>query len=207
MQELRLSVYAGNSARTSVAGQTAGSDVVHAWPVAQCDRETAGGIDAWDTGLGAPLRKKALYEAGAAGRCGYIGTGRDVALPGEKTQKLWIWKVLDSVTGQLLEWECGDRGARTLKKLYGRIRHWNVQYYCTDEWEAYAKILPKEKLVMSKALTIGIEQNNGRQRHWFKRFGRKSIVVSKSREMVDLTIFLFAACHVNKTLNTISLFA
>lgn len=73
--------------------------------------------------------------------------------------------MLDSVTGQLLEWECGDRGARTLKKLYGRIRHWNVQYYCTDEWEAYAKILPKEKLVMSKALTIGIEQNNGRQRH------------------------------------------
>ena len=81
-----------------------------------------------------------------------------------------------------------------------------MQYYCTDEWEAYAKILPQEKLVMSKALTIGIEQNNGRQRHWFKRFGRKSIVVSKSKEMVDLTTFLFAACHVNKTLKPPSLF-
>ena len=62
------------------------------------------------------------------------------------------------------------------------------------------------RLVMSKALTIGIEQNNGRQRHWFARFRRKSIVVSKSREMVDLTLFLFAAYHVNSSIHLPSLF-
>ncbi len=131
-----------------------------------------------------------------------------MALSGKKTQKLWIWKILDSNTGQLLEWECGDRSAETLSKLYERIKDWDVLFYCTDGLEAYAKILPSEKLVMNKALTIGIEQNNGRQRHWLARFRRKSIVVSKSLEMLDLTIFLFAAIHVNKTLiiNTASLF-
>ena len=125
----------------------------------------------------------------------------------KKRTKLWIWKVLDSVTGKLLEWECGDRSAQTLERLYERIKNWNVQYFCTDHWEAYAKIIPSHKLVMSKKLTIRIEQNNGRQRHWFGRFRRKSIIVSKSLEMVDLSIFLFAAIHVNKTLKMPSLLA
>jgi insertion element IS1 protein InsB len=34
-------------------------------------------------------------------------------------------------------------------------------------------------------------------RHWFARFKRKSIVVSKSLEMVDLTMALYAKFHVN----------
>ncbi len=51
-----------------------------------------------------------------------------------------------------------------------------------------------------------LEQNNGRQRHWFCRFRRKTIAVSRSREMVDLTLFLFAAYHVNGSLELPSLF-
>lgn len=54
---------------------------------------------------------------------------------------------------------------------------------------------------MGKDQTYRIEQNNGRQRHWFARFRRKSIVVSKSMEMIDLTMALFAAFHVNKTVD------
>jgi insertion element IS1 protein InsB len=45
---------------------------------------------------------------------------------------------------------------------------------------------------MSKARTDGIERNHCRQRHWFGRFKRKSIMVSKARAMVDLTMALFA---------------
>jgi insertion element IS1 protein InsB len=52
-------------------------------------------------------------------------------------------------------------------------------------------------LIQSKTVTDGVERNNSRQRHWFKRFGRRSIVVSKSLEMVDLTMALFALLHVN----------
>jgi hypothetical protein len=44
-----------------------------------------------------------------------------------------------------------------------------------------------------------IERNHCRQRHWFGRFKRKSIIVSKSKEMVDLTIALFAKFWVNGT--------
>jgi insertion element IS1 protein InsB len=46
-------------------------------------------------------------------------------------------------------------------------------------------------------LTYRIEQNNGRQRHWFARFKRKSIVVTRSLLMLELTMRLFATFHVN----------
>ena len=58
-------------------------------------------------------------------------------------------------------------------------------------------------MLQSKAETVAIERNNGRQRHRLARFRRKSIVVSKSAEMVDLTLGLFAAYNVNKTWNPI----
>ena len=104
---------------------------------------------------------------------------------------------MDSDTGALLDWECGDRSKRTLKKLVDRLAAWDVEFYCTDEWESYRSLLPLEKLVMSKKVTVGIERNNCRNRHWFKRFSRKTIVVSKSKEMVDLTMALFAKFRVN----------
>lgn len=54
--------------------------------------------------------------------------------------------------------------------------------------------------MQGKANTHGIERNNGQQRHWFLRFKRKSIAPSRSLEMINLTMALFAAYHVNKTL-------
>ena len=61
----------------------------------------------------------------------------------------------------------------------------------------YAAVIPPERLVMSKARTDGIERNHGRQRHWFGRFKRKSIMVSKAKDMVELTMALFARFRVN----------
>ncbi len=78
-----------------------------------------------------------------------------------------------------------------------RLEKWNVLFYFTDKWEAYAKVFSRDRLVMSKKVTVRIERNNCRNRHWFARFKRKSIVVSKSKEMVDLTMSLFANFRVN----------
>ena len=123
-------------------------------------------------------------------------TGRTIALELDemwhylktKRHKLWIWKALDRDTGQLLDWECGRRDKRTLKKMVDRLAKWNVTMYCTDKWATYASVIPQDKLVQSKATTHDIERNHCRQRHWFGRFKRKSIIISKSKEMVDLTM-------------------
>jgi insertion element IS1 protein InsB len=115
----------------------------------------------------------------------------------KQRHKRWIWKALDRDTGQLLDWECGRRDKATLQKLIDRLAQWDVKLYCTDQWAAYASVIPADKLVQSKATTHAIERNHCRQRHWFGRFKRKSIIISKSQEMVDLTMALFAKFWVN----------
>ncbi len=45
--------------------------------------------------------------------------------------------------------------------------------------------------------TDQIEPNNSRQRHWFARFRRKSLGVTRCLEMRERTMRLFAAFHVN----------
>jgi insertion element IS1 protein InsB len=69
--------------------------------------------------------------------------------------------------------------------------------YCTDKWSTYASVIPQDKLVQGKATTPDIERNHCRQRHWFGRFKRESILIAKSKEMVDLTMALFARFWVN----------
>jgi len=46
-------------------------------------------------------------------------------------------------------------------------------------------------------VTKGIERNHTPNRHWLAHFKRKSIVVSRSLEIVEFTISLFATFHVN----------
>ena len=114
-----------------------------------------------------------------------------------KKNKLWIWKALDRNTGHLIDWECGGRNAETLQKLTSRLKTLNVKRYWTDKWKVYETVLPPAKLTQMKAETHRIERNNCLMRHWFGQFKRKSIIISKSMEMVDLTIALFTRFRVN----------
>src|SRR5436853_198590 len=56
----------------------------------------------------------------------------------------------------------------------------------------YGVLLPVGQLYTGKDETHGIERDNARQRHWLARFRRRSIVVSKAKRMVDVSIALFA---------------
>lgn len=78
--------------------------------------------------------------------------------------------------------------------------------YFTDHYNAYNLEIQDELLYQSKTLTHGIERNNGQQRHWLERFRSKSIAVTRSMEMLNLTLKLFAAIHINKELILPSLF-
>jgi IS1 family transposase len=104
---------------------------------------------------------------------------------------------LDRDTEPLLDWACGRRDKQTLQKMVDRLTQGDVQVYCADQWRTYASVIPPGTLVQSKTTTHDIERNHCRQRHWFGRFKRKSIIVSTSQEMVDLTMALFAQCWVN----------
>ena len=115
----------------------------------------------------------------------------------KEKNKRWIWKALGRDTGALIARECGDRDKVPLGKLMGRLEKWNVKVYYADDWQVYASVLPREKWVQTKAETQGIERNKCQMRHGVRRFKRKSIIVSKSVEMVNITITLFPRFRVN----------
>lgn len=69
------------------------------------------------------------------------------------------------------------------------MNHVNATFY-TDDWKAYEKVLPADRLVMGKEHTVAIEQNNSNIRHYLARMTRRTKVVSRSEEMVDLSLRL-----------------
>ena len=79
-----------------------------------------------------------------------------------------------------------------MSRLLERLKRWNARLYCTDDWAAYAELIPQGRLYVGKDETHGIERDHARQRHWLARFRRRSIVVSKTQRMVDASIALFA---------------
>ena len=66
-----------------------------------------------------------------------------------------------------------------------------------EMWHYLKKKSRNRNSVQTKKETHRIERNNCRMRHWFGRFKRKSIIVSKSVEMVNVTVALFAKFRVN----------
>ena len=73
-----------------------------------------------------------------------------------------------------------------------RLTRWRTRLYCADDYAVYDVLLPVGQLYTGKDETHGIERDNARQRHWLARFRRRSIVVSKAKRMVDVSIALFA---------------
>ena len=80
-----------------------------------------------------------------------------------------------------------------MSRLLERVEErWNPRLYCTDDWAAYAELIPQGRLFVGKEETHGIERDHSRQRHWLARFRRRTCVVSRAGRMVEASIALFA---------------
>lgn len=87
----------------------------------------------------------------------------------------------------------GSRNIKTFKRLYEKLKHLKDCIFYTDNWDAFSAVLPAERHVIGKAHTYIIEGNNSNTRHHLGRFTRRTKIVSKSEDMVDLTIKLWVA--------------
>lgn len=85
----------------------------------------------------------------------------------------------------------GKRDANTFKKLWEAIKRYDCLYY-TDDWPVYSEIIPENQHIVGKQHTFLIESNNSNTRHRVARMTRKTKVVSRSKESVDLTMRLWA---------------
>jgi insertion element IS1 protein InsB len=105
-----------------------------------------------------------------------------VAFSAIKKRKLWIIKAVDHCTGRTMAWVLGGRDAATFQRLYDKVKHLTTCIFYTDDWEAFAQVLPKDRHIIGKAYTHAIERDNSNTRHHLARMTRKTKVVSKSEE-------------------------
>lgn len=119
---------------------------------------------------------------------------------GRKKRKVWLWLAVERTTRRIVAWVLGCRGAATARRLWQALParyHVNTTYY-TDEWEAYAKVLPRAAHRPSpkgsgatsivEALTCSLRQRCG-------VFVRKSCSVSKLQSMHQVRIYLCIEAH------------
>lgn len=87
----------------------------------------------------------------------------------------------------------GGRDAATFERLYAKVAHLTDCVFYTDDWDAFAQVLPPERHVIGKAHTGAIERDNSNTRHHLGRMRRRTKVVSKKEAMVEATFKLWLA--------------
>jgi insertion element IS1 protein InsB len=197
MQGLRPAVHAYHPARQTGGDEARSGRALLHRPVDERDRQAPGGFGAKRDALDQGARPKALPQAGADRTRERGRDRRGLALRRKKIRKLWIWKAFERRTGRLIDWECGARDRATLDRLLVRLAPWGVRLFCTDDYAPYDAALPAGRHYIGKDQMQASESNNARQRHWFARFRRRTCVVSRSVEMVNATMALFACYHGN----------
>lgn len=64
---------------------------------------------------------------------------------GRKKQKVWLWLAVERASRRIVAWALGCRGKATARRLWQALpkRYHQHCWYFTDEWKAYAKVLPR----------------------------------------------------------------
>lgn len=91
----------------------------------------------------------------------------------------------------MLGFEIGDRSEDTCYRLYKKLARYKIAKYCTDAWEAYKIVFPRDKHVISKAETSFIEGVNNVVRCYLARFKRKTHCYTKSVNDAVYSLNLF----------------
>ena len=99
---------------------------------------------------------------------------------------------MDRATRHTIAWVVGGRDIATTKRLYEKIQHLKNCHFYTDDWDAFAAVLPEDRHTIGKEHTVTIERSNSNTRHRLARMTRKTKVVSRSESMIDLSMRLFA---------------
>ncbi len=99
---------------------------------------------------------------------------------------------MDRGTGRTIAWVTGGRDGATFQRLYDKVKRLTNCLFYTDDWDAFAKIIPQERHIVGKFGTVCIEQDNSNTRHHhLGRMTRRTKVVSKKESMIYDSIKLW----------------
>nr|AKQ76698.1 transposase [Candidatus Endozoicomonas cretensis] len=107
---------------------------------------------------------------------------------GSKKNQRWLWYAWEPRFKRIIAHAFGRRTDATLKKLLKLLEPYRFEFFCTDDWASYAKLLPEKKHIIGKHFTQRIERQNLNFRTRLKRLARRSICFSRSEEVHDKVI-------------------
>lgn len=64
-----------------------------------------------------------------------------------------------------MAWVLGGRDAATFRRPYDKVKHLTDCTFHTDDGDAFATVLPKDRHVTGKQHTVAIERDNSNTRH------------------------------------------
>jgi insertion element IS1 protein InsB len=177
--------------------------VIYFGPVDECHRQATRCFDPLNFELDPRSCRdaRAAPSTGSGRERGRHGTGRTLAFPSKKKNKLWIWLAFDRSGQRLIDWQCGNRDAATLNRLLERLKPWSVTLYCTDDYAPYDTLLPVGRHYIGKDETVAIERVNSRLRHWFARFRRRMLRDNQNHARCDNQASLPAVSVVERKLH------
>ena len=76
-----------------------------------------------------------------------------------------------------------------------KLEHLSECLFYTDDWDAFAKVLPAEWHVIEKKHTTSFEQDNSNTCHHLCRMTRRTKTVSLSEKMISLSTGLWLALN------------
>lgn len=97
----------------------------------------------------------------------------------KKKKKRWLIYAYAPETDEVLGYVIGNRGIKTVKKLYNLLKNIQIDEFCTDNWAAFANVFAGENHQIGKHLTQNIEGGNSSLRARNRRFVRKTTCFSK----------------------------
>jgi insertion element IS1 protein InsB len=96
-----------------------------------------------------------------------------------KKQQRWTWYGFDRERRQVVAFVNERRTDAACRKLLKKLGGCQVRRYYSDDWQAYAKLLPAKRHQVGKAGTRHIERHNLNFRTHVKRLQRRTIYYSK----------------------------
>lgn len=98
---------------------------------------------------------------------------------GNKQKKVWLLYAICKNSGEILAANWGKRNKKSIRALLKKLQGIAVNFYCTGQWKAFAKVLPKEKHIIGKKHKKKIEGINTWFRTRLRRLTRQTVCFSK----------------------------
>ena len=96
-----------------------------------------------------------------------------------KEKKVWMIYAVCAESGEILAASWGKRTKKNVEMLMLRLKHLEIDCYCTDDWVSFKEVLPSQKHLIGKIHTKKIEGINTWFRARLSRLTRRTTKFSK----------------------------